>query len=116
MSQRNIAEISSNDAQQSLSDYQVVDVRSPGEYLGELGHIEGARLVPLGELAQAFDLLEAGKPVLTVCRSGSRSLAAAMSLTERGFDATNLSGGMIAWRAAGLPVSFAPTTEPQKGR
>ena len=84
---------------------QVVDVREPEEYIGPLGHIEGARLVPLGTLAARAKELDSAQPIVTVCRSGARSAQATVLLRKAGFDkVANLSGGMMRWRAQRLPV------------
>jgi rhodanese-related sulfurtransferase len=45
----------------------------------------------------------AGEEVLVICRSGRRSATAARFLRHQGVDATNVKGGMLAWRRAGLP-------------
>jgi sulfur dioxygenase len=83
----------------------VVDVREPSEFVGPLGHIDGARLVPLGTLAGQSFGWERDAPMLVVCRSGGRSAAAAKLLTELGFGHVfNLAGGMKGWGAAKLPV------------
>ena len=85
---------------------QVVDVREPDEFNGPLGHIEGARLVPLGALAAHAQELNAAQPIVTVCRSGARSAQATVLLRKAGFDkVANLSGGMLRWRAQRLPVN-----------
>jgi rhodanese-related sulfurtransferase len=85
-------------------DVLVLDVRSPEEFTGELGHIQGAINLPLGELtqrlAQLGQSLEAHKaaPVVVTCRTDNRSARAAGLLKKAGF--TNLailSGGMIGW-------------------
>ena len=47
------------------------------------------------------------RPVVTVCRSGSRSAEAANELASEGFDVQSLKGGMEAWAAQGLPVVAA---------
>jgi rhodanese-related sulfurtransferase len=85
---------------------QIVDVREPHEYRGELGHIAGASLIPLGELSQRLALLDKDKPTVTVCRSGGRSAQAVAMLDKAGFSkVANLAGGMLEWRAHGLPVA-----------
>ena len=87
-------------------DWQIVDVREPGEYTGPYGHIEGARLLPLGELAARLETIDRGRPVVTVCRSGGRSAQAWVLLKRAGFErVANLSGGMMRWHEFGLPVS-----------
>lgn len=84
----------------------VVDVREPPEFDGELGHIEGAQLVPLGTLTGKASGWDKTTKVVTVCRSGGRSAQAAVLLENAGFThVANLSGGMIAWRSAGHAVA-----------
>lgn len=82
---------------------QVVDVREPDEW--QTGHMPRAMLIPLGALEARLRELDPRQPVVTVCRSGRRSLDAARQLRAAGFrDARSLAGGMIAWHEAGLPV------------
>jgi rhodanese-related sulfurtransferase len=84
---------------------QLVDVREQDEYSGPLGHIRGARLIPLGELGQRAGELERERPIVSVCRSGARSAQAVVLLQKAGFgQVANLSGGMLRWRASGYPV------------
>lgn len=85
----------------------VLDVREPEEFTGELGHIEGALLVPLDALASRLPKLAGytDREVVLVCRAGARSATAGAILAAAGFRrALNLTGGMLAWTAAGLPV------------
>ena len=78
--------------------YRIIDVREPDEFTGELGHIEKAELVPLGQLQNAAKDWDVNEKLLMVCRSGKRSADACRMLTEMNFtDVTNLVGGMIAW-------------------
>ena len=82
----------------------VLDVRNPDEWNDDLGHIEGAKQVPLPELRGRMGELDAwrDKPVVAVCRVGGRSAQAAEMLTQAGFrQVWNLEGGMAAWRQAG---------------
>ena len=84
---------------------QVVDVREPAEFDGPLGHIAGARSIPLGELATRIGELDTARPVAVVCRSGARSAQAVTMLQKAGLrDVANLGGGMLRWRAGGHPV------------
>lgn len=80
----------------------LVDVREPAEWRS--GHASGARHIPLGRLAAEARRLPKDRPVVVVCASGSRSRVAASQLRSEGFQATSLSGGMTAWRAAGGQV------------
>ncbi|OYU72559.1 MAG: hypothetical protein CFE45_39775 [Burkholderiales bacterium PBB5] len=87
---------------------QVVDVREPAEFNDALGHIAGAQLLPLSTLTTALDRLDRQRPVVAVCRSGARSAQAAVLLQKAGFtEVANLAGGMLRWRAQGLPVDGA---------
>ena len=81
---------------------QIVDVRWPNEW--DAGHIEGAVHIPAPDLEERLDELDRSRPMVTVCRSGNRSTAAAGVLTGEGFRAESLDGGMVAWENAGLPV------------
>ena len=84
---------------------QLVDVREASEYDDALGHIAGTRLIPLGELPERCQELDSGAPVVTVCRSGTRSAQACVLLGRAGFgQVANLAGGMLRWRDQGLPV------------
>ncbi len=82
---------------------QIVDVREANEWTGPLGHIDGARFMPLGELAGRAAELDRERPIVAVCRSGARSAQAVVILQRLGFGkVANLAGGMIRWRASGL--------------
>ncbi len=76
-----------------------VDVREPEEFTGPLGHLDGAELVPLATVEQASRDWNPEQPLVLICRSGARSVAAAKGLAARGFTRLyNLSGGMLAVR------------------
>ena len=85
-----------------LGQLQVVDVRYPNEW--EAGHIDGAVHIPGDYIFDRGGDLDPTRPVVTVCRSGSRSAEAAEDLAREGFDVQNLEGGMDAWVAEGLPI------------
>ncbi|MBI4195690.1 MAG: MBL fold metallo-hydrolase [Betaproteobacteria bacterium] len=85
----------------------LLDVREPGEYRGELGHIPGSVLIPLRELASRAAELEPqrGRPIVAICRSGVRSTTAAAMLYGLGFERVyNLKDGMVEWNDRKLPV------------
>jgi adenylyltransferase/sulfurtransferase len=73
----------------------LIDVREPSE--AAICRIEGARLIPLGTLAQEIDLLPRDVPVVVHCKMGGRSARATAMLRAKGVDARNLSGGITAW-------------------
>jgi rhodanese-related sulfurtransferase len=87
-------------------DALVIDVRDPGEY--GTGHILGAKNVPLSRIDAAGSEIAAkrkDKPVIVYCDNGNRSTKAAAALKSQGFGkVVSLSGGLGAWRQAGLPV------------
>lgn len=88
---------------------QVIDVRQPEEYSGPLGHIAGAKLIPLGELAQRAPEIDRERPAVMVCRSGARSAQATVILQRAGFErVANMTGGMLRWRSEGHPVPPPP--------
>ena len=82
----------------------VVDVREPGEYA--VGHVGGARNIPLGRLDAARELpTNKALPVILVCASGNRAARAASALRAKGYTkAVVLTGGLQEWKAANLPV------------
>jgi rhodanese-related sulfurtransferase len=85
----------------------VVDVRGPDEFRGALGHLRGARNIPLDGLRRRISELAAFKEreVTLVCRTQMRSAKAAALLKDAGFsDARVLRGGMEQWNRIGLPV------------
>jgi len=100
-----IWEIQPDALEENAANIQIVDVREPDEYHGSLGHIHGAKLLPLGTLAARTTELARDRPVVAVCRSGARSAQASVLLQRGGFnDVANLAGGMLRWRAEGYPV------------
>lgn len=78
---------------------RVLDVRTPSEYRN-LGHIEGATLLPVDLIACAVATLPRdGAPLLVYCEHGVRSAVAARYLAQAGFPhVINMSGGMSCWR------------------
>ena len=86
-----------------LDQLQLVDVRYDDEW--REGHIDGAVHIPEDDLEDRMAELDRGRPVVTVCRAGTRSDDAAEWLRGQGFDADSLDGGMLAWKWAGLPMS-----------
>lgn len=86
-------------------DALILDTRSMKEY--SEGHIVNAENVPLNALNNQLKKLEKHKqrPIIAVCRSGSRSASACSTLRKAGFEQVyNLRGGMLAWESAGQPV------------
>lgn len=76
-----------------------LDVRNDEEFTGPLGHISGATLIPLFELENRVNELEAYRDhtIIVYCRSGNRSRYATRFLVETGYKAVNMLGGIIEW-------------------
>jgi glyoxylase-like metal-dependent hydrolase (beta-lactamase superfamily II)/rhodanese-related sulfurtransferase len=91
--------------EENLRATQIVDVRELDEFNGPLGHVTGAKLIPLGSLMNRISEIDKKKPVVVVCRSGARSAQATLMLGKAGFEkVANLSGGMLRWRSQRFPV------------
>ena len=76
--------------------FELIDVREGFEY--EIARIDGARLIPLGEIAERADELPRDRPIVVHCHSGRRSAEAVRLLQQRGFgNIYNLDGGIDAW-------------------
>jgi rhodanese-related sulfurtransferase len=86
-----------------LDEVQLVDVRYDSEW--DVGHIEGAVNIPEEDFDDRVGEIDRSRPVVTVCRAGTRSAEAAEWLRGEGFDAESLDGGMLAWKWAGLPIT-----------
>lgn len=81
----------------------LVDVREPNETTVE--SYPDAVLVPLSAFDPSAVPDPAGKEVVFACRSGKRSVTASLAAQERGYSYdAHLAGGIIAWKAAGLPT------------
>jgi rhodanese-related sulfurtransferase len=99
---RQNAAVNAVDASKAQAEREFLDVREDDEW--QAGHIDGARHIPLRELSARVSELPKGRPIVAVCRSGSRSAAAVRGLKQLGYDAENLDGGVTAWSKAGLPL------------
>lgn len=58
----------------------------------------------MGALARSLPRLPLDQTIACICHVGARSAAVAEALSTAGYDAVNVTGGMNAWEAAGLPV------------
>ncbi len=100
-----IWEIQPEWVEEHLNDVQILDVREQEEFDGPLGHIPGAKLMPLGNLGEQLDEISKGSPIVTVCRAGGRSARASLMLQQAGLpNVANLAGGILRWRAQNLTV------------
>ncbi len=78
-------------------DIQLIDVRQPDEYA--FAKIEGAKLIPLGEVLNRMSEIDASRDAVVHCKMGGRSARAIEALQQRGFagNLINLAGGITAW-------------------
>lgn len=90
------------DEARGRSDLHLLDVREPDEW--QAGHIAGSQHIPLGQLRARIGEIPTDRTILTVCRHGNRSDAAARGLRTLGYTVENLDGGVTAWKQAGLPL------------
>ena len=80
-----------------------VDVREQSEW--NAGHMPGSIHIPLGDLTRRAGELPADKPIVTVCRSGNRSLYAVDMLQAKGHgDVKSMAGGLVEWASSGRPL------------
>ena len=84
---------------------RLIDVREQNEW--DESHIPGAELRPMSTINDWYADLPQDEPVIVYCRSGSRSANVIQALmTQAGHtNLSNLTGGIIAWANADLPLS-----------
>ncbi|WP_062515011.1 rhodanese-like domain-containing protein [Halobacillus sp. KGW1] len=88
--------MTAKEVEQQLSEaLNIIDVREDEEVAE--GKIPGAAHIPLGFIEKRAVELDKDKPYIMVCRSGGRSGRASEILMSKGFDVTNMEGGMLAW-------------------
>ena len=80
----------------------LLDVREQREYDEE--RISGATLLPLTELTVRYDELPKDREIVAQCRSGKRSAQATDFLRDQGYNVVNMEGGILRWKAEGLPT------------
>lgn len=95
-----IEEISATDLKRRLDDgenIQLIDVRQPEEWA--FAKIEGAKLIPLGEIMSRMGEIDESRETVLQCKTGVRSARAVEALQHAGFkgDLKNLKGGITAW-------------------
>ena len=84
-------------------DVIVLDVREQWEY--DEGHIPNVTLIPMNEVPNRLSEIPTDKEVVVTCRSGNRSSQVADFLRQQGYtNIHNMTGGILDWQAAGLPV------------
>lgn len=76
---------------------KLIDVREPLEW--DMGHLDGAELIPLGQVPQQLGRLNGDEEIILYCRSGARSGRAKQTLRQAGFERVrNLLGGFERWK------------------
>lgn len=95
-----IEEISATELKRKLDagdDIQLIDVRQPEEWA--FAKIEGAKLIPLGEIMKRREEIDENRETVIHCKSGMRSARAVQALQQAGYkgDIKNLKGGITAW-------------------
>lgn len=95
-----IEEISATDLKRRMDagdDIQLIDVRQPDEWA--FTKIEGAKLIPLGEILSRMNEIDENRETVIHCKAGMRSARAVEALQRAGFkgDLKNLKGGITAW-------------------
>jgi sulfur dioxygenase len=101
----NVPEVEPAFAHESTGAVRIVDVREKDEFVGPLGHIPGAELVPMGTVENEAQKWDPRQPLVLVCRSGGRSGKAALALEAKGFKrVASMRGGMMLWNDQHLPI------------
>jgi rhodanese-related sulfurtransferase len=95
-------ELPSVTATELPADVVLLDVREPDEWVA--GHAPDAVHIPLGQLVDRVAELPDGADVVVVCHAGGRSSRATAWLNKQGLAVRNLTGGMMAYAAAGHPL------------
>lgn len=95
-------EVSVVEAQRAIAAGEAVgiDVRELDEW--NAGHASNVLFNPMS--AFDFSQVPTEKPVILICRSGNRSGRVAEVLSQTHSDISNMTGGMLAWAEAGLPI------------
>ena len=84
-------------------EHTLVDVRTSMEF--NQGHLPGVINIPLDQFSQRISEISVDTPVIIVCASGNRSLAASAALVEAGYaQVYNFQGGTMAWMMQGNPI------------
>ena len=96
-------DVSPTEAQQLVdAGAMLLDVREDHEW--QAGHAPQATHLPMSRIGAQVAALPTDRLIVCVCHVGARSAAVAEALTNAGFSAANLVGGMDAWAAQGFPV------------
>jgi sulfur dioxygenase len=101
-----VMEVSPQWVASHFNDVHILDVRTKIETEEESARILGAQMIPINELRGRIDEIPRNNPVMTICRSGTRSVMAFNILREAGWEkVANISGGLLRWKREGLPFT-----------
>lgn len=81
----------------------LLDIREDDEW--EQGHAPGAVHIPMADVPARLEEIDMDADLFVVCRQGGRSIRVVQYLNQVGFEAVNVSGGMVAWQKAGRPLT-----------
>jgi len=102
-----------DDLQEDVTPERVAELHAKGEielidvretYERDAGHIADTRHVKLARLSDQAETVDRHRPVVFYCRSGGRSAVATQAFRASGYDAHNMTGGLLAWVEKGLPI------------
>lgn len=85
------------------TDAAMLDVREADEWIA--GHAPTSRHLPMSELTARISEVPGDDPLYVVCRSGARSGRVVAFLTDQGYPAVNVEGGMQEWAGAGRALA-----------
>jgi rhodanese-related sulfurtransferase len=98
-----VPEVSAEEGRQLVDEGALLlDVREADEW--DAGHAPEATWIPMGDLQARVGELARDRPIVAICRTGSRSAAVTGALRRAGFDVVNLEGGMRAWAAEDFEI------------
>jgi rhodanese-related sulfurtransferase len=81
----------------------LLDVREDDEWAA--GHAPDAQHIPLGALGEQSGQVPRDREIYVICKSGGRSARATAALTSAGWQAINVSDGMLGWQSAGRAMT-----------
>ncbi len=102
-----VTDVQPQEVKENAASLVLIDVREEAEFVGELGHIHGAKLIVLSTIPEQVKSLPKDQTIVFVCRSGGRSAQAASFAKNAGFtDVYNMQGGMLLWNQLNLPTEL----------
>ena len=100
-----VKEVTSDDYHNQFDNrpHMILDVRNPNHFTSE--HIDGAVNIPLAKLPKKLDKLPQDQPIVCISHDGLRGREAAFMLQKKGYEASNIMGGLLKWRVSEPTVS-----------